>query len=75
MKVLVRGCDTVLGTHWGGHRARADVDGPDIVLAQFHASGAGEHAHAALGYAVGDIAGHRPFLVHEEMLRTIPPLP
>ena len=36
----------------------------DVVRAQLDAGLTGQHAHPALGQAVGGVAGHRPVLVH-----------
>ena len=47
-----------------GHGAGADVDDRDAVGGQLQGRGAGEHAHAAFGAAVGGVVGHGPVLVH-----------
>src|SRR6478736_136129 len=44
--------------------AGSDADDADAVLPELHPGGSRQHPHAALGDAVGGVAGHRPVLVH-----------
>src|SRR6267154_5316134 len=41
--------------YWSGHRAGADTDDKDVVRREFDTGGARQHAHAALGEAVGGV--------------------
>src|SRR5664280_255471 len=48
----------------GIHCTGPDPHHQDVVRCQLDPGGAGEHAHAALGQAVGGVARHGPVLVH-----------
>src|SRR5438093_10403738 len=46
------------------HRTRAHAHDEDVMARQLDSTRARQHAHAALGQAVGDVARHWPVLVH-----------